>query len=75
MKVQFYALQTDGKQTRELFLFSEDWGLMMTGKEITHEGTAYRVNKLEWIDQAKGVLKAVCLELPEGTETINDVIS
>jgi hypothetical protein len=76
MKILFYALQTDVSavpttepETYEQLLFTQEWGMLMTGQQINHAGTIYRVDKTEWINQKEGILKAVCLEVPVRVET------
>lgn len=66
MKVKFHVLQRDDEsgKTRHKFLFTDERSILMTGIPVTHAGTIYQVNSLEWIDQVAGVLKAVCLEVP-----------
>ena len=67
MTVKFYVKQidTETNETSEKFLFSQNSGLMMIGLKIADQGTVYQVDALEWIDKKKGILKAVCLEVPQ----------
>ena len=65
MDVKYYALQRDEKnKTREKFLFSDDMSLLMVGQQVEHKEIIYRVNSTEWMDQEKGKIKAICLEIP-----------
>lgn len=66
MIVKFHVLQedTETKETRHQLLFTQEWGLIMCGQQITFAGTIYRVESTEWIDIKEGVLKVVCLEVP-----------
>jgi len=46
-------------------LFAEERSILMTGIPVTHAGTTYQVDSLEWINRRAGVLKAICLEVPK----------
>lgn len=69
MKVKFYVLQRDDKtgKARNKFLFAEERSTLMCGIPVTHAGTAYQVDSLEWMNKKSGVLKAVCLVVPVRT--------
>jgi hypothetical protein len=64
MKVTFFVKQINEKQeTREEFLFSDEYAEMMANKQIDHQGLKFQVNSLEWMNDKRTELKAVCLEI------------
>jgi len=66
MKVSFHILQSnEAGKTRELPLFSDDYAEMMNYKQFEYEGQKFQIKDLEWIDEKRTELKAVCLEIKQ----------
>ena len=62
MLVTFVALQTNGNETREKKLFTENYALIYKGKKIKANGQKFQIDRLEWTNQQAGEIKAICLE-------------
>lgn len=62
MQVTFVTIQSNGKEPREKPLFSEQWAMIYTGKMIKANGRKFQITRLEWTNQQKGEIKAICLE-------------
>ena len=60
MKVNFVALQTNGKETREYPLFSEDWPIIRIGKRVKANGILFQIDRLQWVNREAGIIKAIC---------------
>jgi len=70
MIVKFHVLQRDDEtgETRHWPIFTQEWGLIMVGQQITFAGVRYQIYETEWLDMKEGVLKVVCLEIPGPVE-------
>lgn len=81
MKVSFYVKQVSittwkgniqgmfpdpkTQKTRDQFLFSEDYSEMKVCDKIEFQGEKFQVDNLQWIDEKRTKLKAVCLEIKQ----------
>ena len=64
MKVLIHVKQiNEAQETRELFLFSDDFSEMMVNKQIDFKNKKFQVISLEWLNEKRTELKAVCLEI------------
>jgi len=64
MKVDFYTNTPDKAATTGNYLFSDQYAQIMEGQNIEHNGQIYRVNSMEWLDEARHFLNVFMAKYP-----------